>query len=138
MKKITLLFFMAGIALVFFAPAFAQKDTDELWEVHSKATMDGMPLPGMTKKVCVSKGKQTDNMAPMDKNCRTSDHKTVGSKTTFRVTCTGKEPMTGTGERTTGKGSYSGSLKLSSNIDGEQMTMTTEFSGKLIGKCTAK
>jgi hypothetical protein len=46
--------------------------------------------------------------------------------------------MTGTGEMTMGKGSYHGVLRLTGTVDGDKSTMVTEYSGKLVGKCTAK
>jgi hypothetical protein len=39
---------------------------------------------------------------------------------------------------TRGQGTYQGVLKLSGKMDGEAMNVTTEYSGRLIGKCTAR
>ena len=74
----------------------------------------------------------------MQGDCQITDRKTTGNRTTFRVTCTGKEPMTGTGEMTTGTDSYQGVMRLSAKMDGETTNMTTEYSGRLIGRCTAR
>jgi len=126
-----------GIGLVFSVPGFAQSGPDELWEVKTTMTMEGMRMPGPPRKVCVKRD-QADRLAPMDKDCKTSDVKTVGNRTTYRVVCTGKEPMTGTGEITRDKSSYRGVLKLTSTAGGESTTMTNEYSGRLVGKCTAK
>lgn len=137
MRTRTVSLLAVATALVFPTPGYAQKGPDNLWEVTTKITMDGMKLPEMPSKVC-SKGTQVNRMLPVEKDCKTSDVKTSGNRTTFRVTCTGKEPMSGSGEMTTGKDSYRGNLKLSGTVDGEKTTMMTEYSGKLIGKCTAK
>jgi len=66
--------------------------------------------------------------------CR-QELQTAGNRTTWQVECTGDEPMSGTGEMTMGSGAYQGAMKLKAK-DG--MTMVTEYSGKLVGKCTAK
>jgi hypothetical protein len=125
------------MVLVISAPGYAQTGPDNLWQVTTNITMDGMSLPGTPSKVC-TKGKQVDRMVPMEENCKTSDVKTSGNRTTYRVTCPGKDAMSGSGEMTTGKDSYRGVLKLSGTVDGEKAAMVTEFAGKLIGKCTAK
>jgi hypothetical protein len=124
------------LAIASFAPVHAQ-GPDELWEVKTVMIMEGMRMPGPPTKVCV-KGTQADRMTPMDKDCKTSDVKTVGNRTTYRVVCTGKEPMTGTGEITRDKSSYRGILKLTSTVGGESTTMVNEYTGRLVGKCTAK
>jgi hypothetical protein len=133
----TVLILAIGIAALFPVVGFADNGADDLWEVTANITMDGMRLPGAPSRVC-TKGNQADRMMPMEKDCKTSDVKTSGNRTTFRVVCTGKDPMSGTGDMTTGKGSYRGVLSLSGIVDGEKSTMVAEYSGKLVGKCTAK
>jgi len=123
--------------LAFSSPALAQKDSGELWEVTSKVTMDGMAMPAMPQQLCRKKGGD-ENFAPMDDNCKATDYKTVGNRTTYRVVCTGKDPMSGTGEITRGKGSYRGMMKLAGKVDGDDATMVTEYSGRLLGKCTPR
>jgi len=113
------------------SPALSQ-GPDELWEITAKMTMEGMTMPSMPQKVCKKKG---DNVPPADKNCKIFDVKTAGSRTTWRVECAGDEPMSGTGEMTMGSGAYQGAMTLKAK-DG--MTMVTEYSGKLVGNCTAK
>jgi len=125
-----------GIVLTFSAPGYAQ-GPDELWQVTTTMVMDGMRIPGPPTKVC-TKGTQANRMTPMDKDCKTTDVKTAGNRTTYRVVCTGKEPMSGTGEITRGKDTYRGVLKLNSGVGSDKITMVSEYSGKLIGKCTAK
>lgn len=137
MNTLALLLLAIGTALFFPAPGFAQEGEDDLWEVSANIKVDGMSLPAGPTRVCV-KDTQSDSLVPMEKDCRITDRKTAGNRTTFRLVCTGKEPMNGTGEMTTGPASYSGVLRLSAKVDGEDTTMTTEFSGKRVGKCTAK
>ncbi len=127
-----------GISLIGTVPGFAQTGPDNLWEVTSSMTMEGMRMPGMTVQVCGKAGQSDGLMPPMQGECQFSDRNTVGNRTTFRVTCTGKDAMSGTGEMTTGPSSYQGIMRLSGKMDGETTNITTEYAGRLVGKCTAK
>lgn len=110
---------------------------DELWEVTNKMDMPGMPfaMPGQTSKVCMQQGKQGDpNQAvPKDKeqDCKMSDVKMTGNKSSWKIACTGKNAMTGNGEMTFGNGAYSGKMQMHSK-DGD---MTMSYEGKRIGSC---
>jgi len=137
MMRRAVLVVLVASPLALSTPALAQKDSGELWEVTSKVTMDGMAMPAMPQQVCRRKGGD-NNVAPMDQNCKASDYKTVGNRTTYRVVCTGKDAMSGTGEITRGKGTYRGMMKLAGKVDGDDATMVTEYSGRLLGKCTPR
>lgn len=113
------------------SPALAQ-GADELWEITAKMTMDGMSMPAMPSKVCKKKG---DDIPSADKNCKTFDVTTVGNRTTWKAECTGDNAMSGSGEMTRGKDSYTAKLSMKSKDEG---TMVMEYSGKLVGKCKAK
>jgi hypothetical protein len=113
------------------SPASAQ-GPDELWEVTAKVTVEGMSMPAMPTKVCK---KKDDNMPPAEKNCRTYDIKTSGNRTTWRTECTGENAMSGTGEMTRGKGSYTAKLAMKSKDAGN---MTMDYAGRLVGKCNAR
>lgn len=110
---------------------------DELWAVTSKMEMEGMPfaMPGQTNNVCMQKGKQNDPNqavpADKDKNCKMSDVKMSSNKSSWKIACTGKEPMTGSGEMTSGNGFYHGKMLMHS-ADGD---MTMSYDGKRIGSC---
>lgn len=127
-----------GIWLIGAVPGFAQTGPDNLWEVTSSMAMEGMRMPGMTVQTCAKAGQSEGLTPPMQGDCQFTDRNTVGNRTTFRVTCTGKDAMSGTGEMTTGPSSYQGIMRLSGKSDGETMNVTTEYSGRLIGKCTAR
>ena len=114
------------------SPVLAQ-GPDELWEVTTKITMDGMSMPAMPSKICKKKGDSAPPAA--DKNCRTYDIKTSGNRTTWKAECTGDNAMTGAGEMTRGKDSYKAKLAMKSKDEGD---MTMEYNGRLVGKCTAK
>lgn len=111
--------------------------SDELWEITNKMEMEGMPfaMPGQTNKVCMQKGKQNDpaQALPKDKeqDCKMSDVKMSGNKSSWKMSCSGKHPMTGVGEMTSSSGSYSGKVKMHS-ADGD---MNMSYEGKRIGSC---
>ena len=110
---------------------------DELWEVTSKMDMPGMPfaMPGQTTKMCMQKGQAGDPNKSVPKNkdqdCTMSDVRMSGNTSSWKMTCTGKHPMTGTGEITRGDGTYSGKTVMHSK-DGD---MTMVYSGKRVGNC---
>jgi hypothetical protein len=111
--------------------------SDELWEVTNKMEMAGVPfaMPAQTTKVCMQKGHEKDpnNAVSKDKNqdCKMSDAKVSGNKSSWQMKCDGKHPMTGNGEITYGDGTYSGKMKTHSK-DGD---MTMVYEGKRIGSC---
>jgi len=124
----------AALGLGMAAGAWAQGGPDELWNMTTRMDMDGMQMPAMSRQVCQKKGRQGAAPAP-DPNCRTSDVRTVGNKTTWKMTCTGDEPMSGTGEITRTRDSMSGRMQLRGK-DGEAMNVV--YSGKLAGTCNAQ
>jgi Protein of unknown function (DUF3617) len=115
------------------APALAQTKGD-LWETTSQMSMEGAPikLPANTVKVCSFKEwKEPPGAADKQRNCKTSNMKTVGNKVTWDTACTGPT-MTGTGELVReGTDAYTGTLKFSS----AQGNMTIALKGKKVGEC---
>ena len=65
-------------------------------------------------------------------DCKLSDHKVSGNKTTFTMSCTSPEKLTGTGEMTFGDDSYTSIMKMVM----PQGEMTMKTTGKRIGDCT--
>jgi hypothetical protein len=120
---------------LFSAAAYAAPG--EYWEVTNKMEMPGMPfaMPATTTKVCISKGSENNpEKTSGDKNCKMTDVKTVGNKTTWKARCDHDgEVMTGTGEQTTTPGGYQGKIQFSGKSRGEDMNMTMAFSGKRVG-----
>ncbi|MCL4802050.1 MAG: DUF3617 family protein [Burkholderiales bacterium] len=122
---------------VCFAWSAAQAGSADLWEVTAFVTMRGMGMMAAPPiEVCAGAG-QSDRLTPMPAGCRITDRSTAGDRTSFRVACAGKPPTAGTGEITTGQGVYHAVLRLTGKMDDEPLTMTTEYSGRLIGKCAA-
>lgn len=109
----------------------------EWWEVTAKMEMPGMPfaMPAMTTKVCIAKGAANDpHQATQDKDCKMTDVKISGNKTSYKVRCVHDgEVMNGTGEITSTPDSYQGTMRLSGTSDGEAVNMNTTYRGKRIG-----
>jgi Protein of unknown function (DUF3617) len=107
--------------------------TGEYWEVTSNMEMPGMPfaMPPTTQKVCIAKDKQKDPAKTSgDKDCKVTDVKTVGNKTTWKARCDHNgEITTGSGEQINTANAYHGKVKL----NGQGMNMTMSYSGKRIG-----
>ncbi|MDO8990406.1 MAG: DUF3617 family protein [Sideroxyarcus sp.] len=113
--------------------AAAHAAPGEYWEITNKMEMPGMPfaMPATTQKVCIAKGGENNpEKTSGDKNCKMTDVKTVGNKTTWKARCDHDgEVMTGTGEQTTTPGGYQGKIQFA----GREMNMTMAFSGKRVG-----
>ncbi|ADE12533.1 DUF3617 domain-containing protein [Sideroxydans lithotrophicus] len=117
--------------------AAAHAAPGEYWEVTNKMEMPGMPfaMPATTMKVCIPKGGENDPQKTSgDKDCKMTDIKTVGNKTTWKARCDRNgEVMTGSGEQTTSANGYQGKMRFSGKSGGEDMNMSMAFSGKRLG-----
>lgn len=106
----------------------------EKWRVKSTMQMSGMTLPGQTMEIC----KPTDpDAVPMktDDDCKIYDMKRSGNTQSFKMRCTGEEPVEGAAEITyLGSDRYQGKMLM--NTHGETMTMNYEGQ-KLGGACDA-
>lgn len=123
--------------------AAANAAPGEYWEVTSKMEMPGMPfaMPPTTQKVCIPKGGENDPARTSgDKDCKMTDIKTVGNKTTWKARCDRDgEVMTGVGEQTTTAKGYQGKMRFSGKSGGQDVDMTMAFSGKRVGgKCDSE
>ena len=133
------LFSMTIWALLSAMPILAA-GSDGLWEVSSKMEIAGMPfaMPSRASQICIPKGQETDpNHAvrkSKEQNCTMSDVKVNGSKSTWKMRCDGKDPMTGEGEMMRGNGTYSGKTVLHA----KRGDMTMVYEGRRIGACQAK
>jgi hypothetical protein len=144
MSKVKRIF--AGLGVVLIAQYFSASPAlaagpDDLWEMTSKVEMPGMPMamPPQTVKVCTPKGKQAQSVVPHEGNCKVQDLKQTGNKTTFKIVCTGPDPMTGSGEIVTlGPDAYKGITRISTNAGGQRVNMTNSFSARRVGSCTAQ
>lgn len=123
------------LAILFSASAISAPG--EYWEVTNKMEMEGMPvaMPGTTQKVCVPKGGENDpSKTSGDKDCKMTDIKTSGNKTTWKARCDRDgEVMIGVGEQTTSAKGYEGKIQFSGKSQGENVNMKMAYSGKRIG-----
>jgi hypothetical protein len=122
--------------LVVSLPLLAQ-GKDDLWEISSKMDMPGMPMamPAQVNRVCVGKNRKDEDLVPKQSNCRVVDSKRAGSKFTYKMECTGNEPMTMVGEMTFGTNAYDGQMRMTMTKTNDTMNMAV--SGKRVGDCTA-
>jgi hypothetical protein len=123
-------------ALAASIPVSAQ-GKDELWEISSKMDMPGMPMaiPPQVNRVCVGKNRKDEDLVPRQSDCRMVDSKRTGSKFTYKMACTGKEPMTMVGEMNFGTNAYDGQMRMTMTRTNDTMNMAV--SGKRVGDCTA-
>jgi hypothetical protein len=127
---------LAGAAL---APhALAQGGSDELWNMTTRMEMAGMPGQSFTSQVCMRKGQTQPDRMSQDKNCKVAEMRTVGNKTTWKIVCTGRDPMTGEGEVTRTRDSMDGRMRMQGKRGNESFDMTTVMSGRLAGTCDAE
>jgi hypothetical protein len=130
----SLLFACLSLAAV---PVLAQGGPDELWNMNTRMEMAGMPGQAFTNQVCMKKGQAQPDKMSQDKNCKVTDVRNVGNKTSWKVVCTGRDAMTGTGEITRTRDSMDGRIRMQGKSGGESMDMTMVLSGKLAGGCNA-
>jgi len=109
--------------------------TDELWNMSTRMELGGMQMPGRTQQVCMKKGETRAESLSQDNNCKVTDQKRAGNKLTWKMVCTGKDAMSGTGEITRTATSMDGRMQMKGK-DGEEMTIV--YSGKLAGTCNAE
>lgn len=112
----------------------------EWWEIASKTEMPGMPfkMPETTVRACVAKDSATDPRQTMqDKDCKMTDIKTSGNKTTWKMRCVRDgEVMNGDGEFTGNADGYKGVTRLKGTSGGQPIDMTSSYRGKRVGpKC---
>jgi hypothetical protein len=125
---------MLILAVVNYASAWAA-DNDELWKITTKTDMPDMPMPEVVVTVCLPKGEVYKPVkVPHQKNCKISDVKLFGDKTTWQIHCSGREGMNGSGEVTRTANTMKGTVDLSS----KSIHMTQSISGKRVGSCQAK
>jgi hypothetical protein len=130
---------VAALMLLAAPPTVAQ-GSDDLWDVNVKMEIVGMPfpMPPVAQRLCVRKGGNDNEFVPKRENCSVSDARRSGNKLSFRMACTGKDPMTGTGEFTFASDAYDGLIRLKGKMEGQDVEMTQAVAGKRVGGCTAR
>lgn len=121
----------AGVCLVTAVALAAGAPTGEKWKITSSMQMAGMSMPGSATELCKEPG---DDSVPVktEKNCEVYDVSRTGNVQKFKVRCTGKDAVEGTGEFTyLGKDHYKGKMEMT--MEGQTMTMAYE--GQKLGAC---
>ena len=67
-----------------------------------------------------------------------SDTTRSGSRMTFKIACTGSNPMTGTGDFTFGANGYTGQIRIKGKMEGQDVDMTQAIDARRVGGCTAR
>ena len=108
------------------------------WEVTTQMQMPGLQLPPMTRNQCVTKAQQDDPASTLPSGspdpqakCKASDYRRDGSTVTWKVTCTGSQPMTGQGSIVVEGDRYDGTMVMTM----DQGSMTMKYAGKRVGDC---
>ncbi len=138
---------MAGGIFLLVAPGLALAAVDMQegeWEGTVVTTMEaeGMTMPPMTSTVinCLTKKDLVPNPNPdQANNCRVLDQKVAGNTVSWRLVCEqegGK--MEGSGEMTYHGTSYEGTMKTTTQAEGQTMTALMKLSGRHLGVCTAR
>jgi hypothetical protein len=119
---------------------------DGNWQVTMELNIPGMPqgMPPMTMTQCITKEQAADpsKLVPqgagrgLPPDCKISDMKTEGNKTSWSMKCEGQTAMNGTGEFTFVGDTYTGLIKMDTDRGGQPATMTMKYSGKRLGDCT--
>jgi len=103
----------------------------EKWKINSSMQMAGMSMPNSSTEICKQPG---DDNVPVktDKNCEVYDISRTGNVQRFKMRCTGKDAMEGSGEFTyLSPDHYQGKMLM--KAEGQTMTMSHE--GQKIGAC---
>jgi hypothetical protein len=54
------------------------------------------------------------------------------------MTCTGANPMTGTGDFTFVSNGYNGQIRMKGKMEGQDVAMTQTINARRVGGCTAR
>ena len=96
-----------------------------------------MAMPPTTQRQCVKKNAKDEDYVPRQDNCRVSDLSRTGARLTYKMACTGANPMTGAGDFTFAADGYSGQMRLKGKMEGRDIEMTQVITARRVGACTA-
>jgi hypothetical protein len=131
-------FAAAGVCLLPMAQFAYAQGSDDQYDITVRMEMPGMAMPPMSQRMCVKKGGSDQDFIPRQDNCRVSDTTRSGSRLTFKMVCTGNNPMTGTGDFTFVANGYNGQIRMKGKMEGQDMAMTQTIEGRRVGGCTAR
>ena len=131
--------FSVTVACTFAVAQLASaQGSDDQYDITMKMEMPGMAMPPMSQRICVKKGASDQDYIPRQENCRVTDTVRTGSRVTFKMTCTGNSPMTGTGDFTFVPNGYNGQIRMKGKMEGQDMAMTQTIDARRVGGCTAR
>lgn len=122
--------FTAAVFLV--SPGALAAQDGELWEITNQMNVPGMPagMGPMTSRVCQEKGR--NEVMPEKENCKITDMKRSGSKTTMTVVCGDSRAVIEQTYNAAGT-EFKGTMRMT----GGQGDMTMAMSGRKVGSCDA-
>lgn len=113
-----------------FAATPAPAPAGEQWEYTQAMEMSGMKIPMPPVQICTPPGR--DVTPPVDKHCQLSDIKTVGDHITWKMHCSGADPMEGNGDFTRAGDQITGTIHTRSKGG----AMVINSTGRKLGACT--
>ena len=132
------LFSIAALCTLAVAQVALAQGSDDQYDITIKMEMPGMAMPPMSQRMCVKKGASDQDLIPHQDNCRVSDTTRSGARLTFKMTCTGNNPMTGTGDFTFVANGYNGQIRMRGKMEGQEMAITQTIDARRVGGCTAR
>ncbi|AKH21548.1 DUF3617 domain-containing protein [Sedimenticola thiotaurini] len=131
---------LASVLLFTMTPAAAEdmQISPGLWEVQITSKMPMLPQPTVkSMQHCFTTGQLSpDKIMENSSNCEFSDVQSSGSELNWKMSCTGHGgSMSGTGHFESAGTSMNGTLLMTMQMQGQQITMEHQWSGKRIGDC---
>jgi len=128
--------FYSIACLIFLGPTAGWAEgNDELWEMTTTTEVKGMPETTRISTVCMKKGATYKPVkTPAQKKCEIVDVEVSGDTIKWKMECSGRNPMKGSGRMERNGNMMKGGMEMAS----ENLGMTQEISGKLIGSCQMK
>jgi len=109
-----------------------------LWEIQITSKMPMLPQPTVkSMQHCFTDSQLSpDQIMQNSTNCEFSDVQSSRSAVRWKMSCAGHGgSMDGTGQFRSGGDNMQGTLQMSMQMQGQQITMEHQWSGKRIGDC---
>jgi hypothetical protein len=113
-----------------------------LWEITTSSQAVGtVTKRTVVARTCYSPEDVTNpqRMIPRQheagSKCEAQDAKVRGSMVTWRVACSGKDPLSGPAKLTLAADAFSGQGELQRKVDGKSVKVDQEYSAKWVGEC---